>query len=318
MDYGYALTRAWKITWKYKILWIFGILAGCGTNGNSRSSDLDFSQSTNEIPPEVVDAADSALAFFSQPAVLIAAVIFILFVIAIISFFVTIGRVALISGTYKAETGAEKLGFGELFRDGTSHFWRFFGMNFLVSLPFLIVVFGLLGAGIFIAVSADSAIFAERFLVAFIPTFCVLFCCLFFFSLIINIILQQAQNAMIVEDLGISNALMRGWDVFQKGLGHILLIAVILFIISTIVGLVIALPILAVAIPAGIVFLVDGASSLQPLLIAGLCVVAYFPIFLVANGVLTTYIQATWTLFYLQLTDQTPEITKEDTIIEYA
>jgi len=31
-NFGEVLTRAWQITWKYKVLWIFGILAGC-TNG---------------------------------------------------------------------------------------------------------------------------------------------------------------------------------------------------------------------------------------------------------------------------------------------
>ena len=31
-NFGEILTRAWQITWKYKVLWIFGILAGC-TNG---------------------------------------------------------------------------------------------------------------------------------------------------------------------------------------------------------------------------------------------------------------------------------------------
>jgi len=30
MDYGEVLSKAWQITWKYKVLWIFGILAGCG------------------------------------------------------------------------------------------------------------------------------------------------------------------------------------------------------------------------------------------------------------------------------------------------
>ena len=28
-DFGGVLTRAGQILWKYKILWIFGILAGC-------------------------------------------------------------------------------------------------------------------------------------------------------------------------------------------------------------------------------------------------------------------------------------------------
>ena len=33
MNYGEVLSRAWQIIWKYKVLWIFGILAGLGSGG---------------------------------------------------------------------------------------------------------------------------------------------------------------------------------------------------------------------------------------------------------------------------------------------
>ncbi len=319
MDYGYALTRAWQITWKYKVLWIFGILAGCGTNSSSGGSgNIDYSQDVNEMPPEVIELGDKALTFFAQPTVIIGMILFVLLVIILTTFLTTIGRVALISGTYKAEAGAKSLSFGELFKDSTSRFWRFFWMNFLVSLPFIIVIVGLLGAGIFTAFSADNATASEAFLVAFIPTLCVLFCCLFFFSLLIGMIVQQAQNAMILEDLGISASLMRGWEVFKSNLGHLILMAIILFIFSAVVGVVVAIPMLIVVIPAAISFVLDGAQSFQPLILMGLCLVAYLPISLIANGVLTTYTQAVWTLFYLQITDQTPENLEEDIIVEYA
>jgi len=50
MNYSEILSRAWQIIWKHKVLWIFGILAGCanggggggGGGGNSyRSSDSE-------------------------------------------------------------------------------------------------------------------------------------------------------------------------------------------------------------------------------------------------------------------------------------
>jgi len=33
MDYGAILSRAWKITWNHKILWVFGFLAGLASGG---------------------------------------------------------------------------------------------------------------------------------------------------------------------------------------------------------------------------------------------------------------------------------------------
>jgi hypothetical protein len=39
MDYGEVLTRAWQIIWKHKVLWIFGIFAGCSGQGGSTGVD---------------------------------------------------------------------------------------------------------------------------------------------------------------------------------------------------------------------------------------------------------------------------------------
>ncbi len=33
MDYGGILNRAWQITWRYKILWLFGFFLGSGSGG---------------------------------------------------------------------------------------------------------------------------------------------------------------------------------------------------------------------------------------------------------------------------------------------
>jgi len=37
MDYGEVLQKAWKIIWKHKILWLFGLLASCGRGGGGGS-----------------------------------------------------------------------------------------------------------------------------------------------------------------------------------------------------------------------------------------------------------------------------------------
>ena len=33
MDYGEILKKSWNITWKFKVLWLFGFLASCGKGG---------------------------------------------------------------------------------------------------------------------------------------------------------------------------------------------------------------------------------------------------------------------------------------------
>ncbi len=92
--------------------------------------------------------------FFAQPDPAIIALLIglgIFFILALIVIFVllgTIGRVGLIRGAMKAEQGAQRLTFGELWRDGLKYFWRVFGLNLLVGVVIFIAVLALFVPGV--------------------------------------------------------------------------------------------------------------------------------------------------------------------------
>ena len=65
-----------------------------------------------------------------------------LVLIPLFYFLGVIGKIALIKGTYKAEGGAESIGFGELFSESLPYFWRVFGLAFIVGLVFFPGFFG--------------------------------------------------------------------------------------------------------------------------------------------------------------------------------
>ncbi len=143
MDFGYVLNRAWKIVWKYKVLWIFGILASCGQaigSGGSNSGYRFSSQDTN-VTPQIEQ-------FFNQLdptiiALLIAIGIIVALALTVIAILLgTVGRVGLIRGTVKAEQGAERLTFGELWREGLTYFWRVFGLNLMIGILILLAAGG--------------------------------------------------------------------------------------------------------------------------------------------------------------------------------
>ena len=52
MDIGSVLSRAWQIIWKHKVLWIFGILAGCA-NGNQRLDQTSRSSEEQTSHPNM-------------------------------------------------------------------------------------------------------------------------------------------------------------------------------------------------------------------------------------------------------------------------
>ncbi|MCL7452811.1 MAG: hypothetical protein M8467_07155, partial [Anaerolineae bacterium] len=60
MDYGKVLSRAWEITWRWKVLWILGFLASLG-RGSSAPSNTGYRMDSSDwpwgqgwqIPPEL-------------------------------------------------------------------------------------------------------------------------------------------------------------------------------------------------------------------------------------------------------------------------
>src|SRR5690349_2696941 len=110
-NFGEVLARAWQIIWKHKVLWIFGIFAGCsrGTSsfrGNSGGGG-GGSGGIGQLPPEVM----RILQVIQQNLItfIIVGCIVVLLVWAITIFLGTIGRVGLIRGTLQAESGSERL-----------------------------------------------------------------------------------------------------------------------------------------------------------------------------------------------------------------
>jgi hypothetical protein len=120
-------------------------------------------------------------------------------------------------------------------------------------------------------------------------------------SWVMMAVVEQAQNAIVLEDLSMLDGFKRGWEIVKANAVSVVVMMLILGIGSAILSLVIALPMIAAVAP-----LIVGAAKLQqsltPVYITAACCVIYFPILLTFNGVLSAYIQTAWTLTYLQFT----------------
>lgn len=197
----------------------------------------------------------------------------------------TIGRVGLIRGTYQAEQGAESLVFGELFSGSIPYFWRVFGLSFLVGLAFLVLMLPLIAFGVLTAGIGFACL---------LP----LICLLIPIGLVVNVIIEQANAAMVLENLGMADGFRRGWNIVKSNVGPVLIMGILLGVIGFVVGLVIALPIIIAVIP--LAFGLAGGET-NMLWIAAICCAIYFPILLVLSGILTSFTQSAWTLTYLRL-----------------
>ncbi|MDZ4064541.1 MAG: hypothetical protein U1E22_07735, partial [Coriobacteriia bacterium] len=79
MDFGGILKRAWNVTWRYKILWIFGLLAG----GASGGGNFNYNLGQNDLSQQQIDNfADLGSRIESALPVIIAVLVF-LFIVGI-------------------------------------------------------------------------------------------------------------------------------------------------------------------------------------------------------------------------------------------
>jgi hypothetical protein len=295
MDFGEVLGRAWQIIWKHKVLWIFGILAGCarggGGGGFGGGSGWRENRPLDQIQPDFQQYLNSAGDWISGHLLLIVVLVLLFLVVVVLGIFLgTIGRIGLIRGARKADGGADRLSFGELFQESRPFFWRVFGLSFLFGLAFLFIVMPFVLLGV---VTAGVAF------ICLIPLLCVLVP----LALIAAIIIEQANVAMVTEDVRLTDGVRRGWGVVKNNPGQIFAIWLITTVLSIIAGIVIALPLLIAFVPAAIAFAASGGQlSTAMVIVGGLCLAVYLPIMLVANGILTTYVGTVWTLTYLRLT----------------
>ena len=299
MDYGWVLKRAWEITWKFKGLWVLGILASCssgggggGGGGGSSGSGYQFS---GESDPRIVQFQRWIESIPSETWIAIAVIAGIaIFVLGLVALALgVIGQGGLIAGFNQAENNGT-VTLGEAFRIGKANFWRLVGVR---------IVFWLGGVLLALAIVAVVAMIAIGTMGIGLLCLLPLLCLLIPAGALVGVYVMLTQVALVTEGLGVSDSFRRSWEVLKQNLGPIIVIGLILLFGSLVIGLVMALPLIAAVLPAaaGLAFGTD-QSTTTGLVTAGLCLVVYLPLMIVANGVLQTYVTGVWTLSFRQLT----------------
>lgn len=308
MSYGEVLTRAWKIVWKFKVLWIFGIFASCGTgSGNGGGgNNVSYQYSSGDLPPQFEQFFGNIERFANDLWWIFGLLICLTCVLVLVAIFLsTIGKIALIKGTLRAEEGAERMGFIELFNASTPYFWRVFGLSLLLFFVFFVAaMFGML------------VIMAATILTFGIALMCLVpLCCLFIPVMwAIGVILEQAYIAIVVEERGIADGLTRGWEVVKTHWEPMLVMGVILIFGAIIVGLIIAVPMFLIMFPLLFTMGITGGNNMAPLAIGGICFLLYLPVLILASGIIKAYVQSAWTLTFLRVTGR--GLTTEPAVFE--
>ena len=292
MNYGKVLSRAAEITWRWKVLWIFGFLVSLSEGWPQVGNRADWveKRGSGYIPPEV----GGLLISLACVGLLIAIALWVLSVI---------GRGALVGGVQQVEEESST-DLGRAWRVGTSRFWTLFGISVLTGLPVLIMALAVAATflgpilaeiGISAGRGEPSGIFGLSFLCG-APLCCI--------TILVGIVLSQiktyADRAAVLEGLGWIDAVRRGWEVLKENLAPTLVLWLIFFAIGVALFIVVGGGILLLALPFLAIFANTdpGPWMLIPLACGGLLAVL---VGAVIGSVVETFSSATWTLAYREM-----------------
>jgi hypothetical protein len=299
-DFGEVLTRAGQITWKYKSLWLAGIVI----------SLIGFLSAPISLAlnPAFSSLADPSQVNRQLPSILLADGVVILLTILSIPLS-AIGMSVPSLGTLHLEQGSEKANFGELIKGVLPYFWRILGIVLLVWVGVFAVMMIFIAGVIFLSIFTlgIGALCAFPVFILFIPL-----------AILVYAVMEQGISAVLVDNLGISSALQRAWELVRKNLGVMALMSVIIYLGSMVVSMIISIPMM---IPMfGFIFNMGSRPDVQSFERLSrsmiLWMLAFSPFYAVFQGVLLTFMQSVWTLTYLRLTRSTKPAQPLPAIVE--
>lgn len=309
MDYLGILKRSAHIALRNRALWLFGFLVvlfeGGGGNGGGGASVYRYPGEGGRWPgdgrmPGIVWPSAEAL-----PGLVAAVVVVVLFAFLIAILLNMVSNAALMGLVRDVETG-QKAGVRRGFGFGFRRFWTYFGVNFVVSVPALVLTVGqvLLGLSPLLLTlwrtTAANAAGAVLTVLLMIPIV------LFLVALwaVIELLLEFFLRAAVLERRGVIDALSRGWDVFAANVGRALVMAFLLFGCSILLGLFlipVAIGLLGGTVAAAVLFWAMTHSLVWTVAVALVLGLPSLIVLAFIGGIYKAFSSGAWTLAYMQL-----------------
>ena len=338
MDHIKVLKRAWETTWRYRALWIFGIILALttgggggngggggggngGGNGNGFQPPGDFPWPPRFEGPEIPPHIASALIAIG---ISVACVIVILIIVATIARYVA--ETALIRMVDNHEETGEQHSVRAGFRLGWSRTsLRLFLINLLISLPTVLVfilLFALTLAPLLLWITGNR----PAGIIGTVATIGLFFLVLFLAILVgatIALLMRFFWRACALEELGVIDSIGEGFGLVRRHLKDVVIMWLIMvgvrigWAIAMVVSFIVLLPVVLLLIVVGGVLgglpalLVGGLASLffsgpVPWVVGAIIGLPIFILVVIApwvflGGLMEVFKSSTWTLTYREL-----------------
>lgn len=298
MDFGAILKRSAEITWRFKALWIFGILASCGSSrggGGGAGGGGGGAPGQYDLGPGEADQFERFIENIPLEVIVFVVVGIVLLILTLGLIFLllgVLGQAGLIGGFVLADDG-QVATLSSVFQTARENFLRILAIRLIFAV-----------AGLIIAIPIVFGIVALVVLTLGLGLLCLipLLCLLVPLGIAVGLYSELTQVAAVVDDLPVLESFRRAWDVLRDNIGAIIVMALILIIGGGVLSFLLALPIFFVAVPAITGFLIGTDVAIGGGLgLAALCFVIYLPVLILLSGILQTFITGSWTITYRRL-----------------
>jgi len=312
------LKQAFKITWRYRSLWIFGfLLALCGgggggggnfnfpSGGGGEPGDFGNLPNMPDIDPNIIIAVGIGLVCLTL----------LLAVIGVVIQYVT--RTALL-GMVRQIKETEAVTVRDGWRFGWSNrAWRIFLLSLLIGIPATILTIGL----ILLALSPLLLLILDDTVATVLGIILTIFACIFVFILLIIVgvfigpIQELAWRRIALDQRGVIDSLRETIDLIKRRFKDIAIMWLLMVGVGLgwgIISLIIVLPVSLLAaaliggIPAGLVYLISNSGWGALIVGVPLGLITLIVVGSAATGFYLIYQSAVWTLAYLELQKSVP------------
>jgi hypothetical protein len=318
MQYGALLSRAWNIIWRNKIIWVFGFLAALGSggggapnyrgNGRNINVPLPGQPGAGNLPPAVERFLTRLLADQTLLITIAVAIVCLGVLIGLVLAFISaLGHGGMVEMVREADE-TERTSFGTGWNTGLRRMLRVFLIRFLLGLPpAIIMLAGLvpfLAALIpFITQSGSRGAggpFAGGLLATLLGCFVPACCMGGLLTIPRGVLVTLSIRALVLEDRGIWGGIRRGWAILTGNVGEVVVVWLIFLLIGIGIGIIIGLPVAAVAVVAIVPLALMTAAT--PIFAIPLILVIILIALLSAalRSIVEAYTSAVWTLAYRQ------------------
>ncbi len=316
MDHFNILKRALRITWRYRALWVFGILlalvsGGGGFNGGGGGGGGEGGFGGGpSIPPEAVPIIIGVVLAICALAIVLT------LVFAVVRYVAETALIGMVNEI--EETGNTNVRSG--FRHGWSrHAWRLFLIDVVIGIPVAIAALILLAfaASPLVLLFIDSTAAKVIGIVGAVGLFFIWALLMIVVSAVVSLLREIARRQCVLDDKGVLASIGDGYWMIRRNLSDVGVMWLILIgvgIVWSIVMIPVVLVLLALFLAIGAVLAGGPALLLYAITQAEapaivVAVIAATPLFLLVfvapllflNGLYLTFRSSTWTLTYREV-----------------